>query len=216
VILEEERDGKHRLGHRPEEPVHRLIRWIHRRRPVLTALVVLAALGHALTTGSRPADLIRFDPPMVAVAAWILMVIGAAVRLWGSGNLRKNEEITTTGVYRMVRHPLYLGSLLHFLAFFLTVGNPVSGAILFLILLVLVYYPTMLSEEEFLMDRFPDQYSRYDPPPRLCLDLRRLRESLATDRFEFDAAYRNLGFRSMWLFVFLPALLWLLDRIHGS
>jgi protein-S-isoprenylcysteine O-methyltransferase Ste14 len=194
----------------------RLVRWIHRRRPALTAVVVLAAPAHALLTGALPADMLRLDPPGRTALAWLLVTLGFAVRLWGSGNLRKNEEITDAGIYVMVRHPLYLGSLSLFLAYFLTVGDPMVGVLLFLLLVGCVYYPTMLSEEEYLTLKFPAQFSRYRPPPRLLPDPRRLGEALRSDRFEAAAAYRNLGFRSAWAVVALPAFLLLLAWVQGA
>ena len=194
----------------------RLIRWIHRRRPILTAIIVLAALAHSLASGATPADLLdpasgwRFWP------AWILMLTGVGIRLWGSGNLRKNQEITAVGVYVLVRHPLYLGSLAFLLSYFLTIGNPVVGLILFLLLVVGVYYPTMRSEEEELGMVFPDQFSGYRPPPRFYPDLSRLGDALRTDRFTFGAAYRNLGLRSLWFLIALPALLRIVTLLQES
>jgi hypothetical protein len=178
--------------------------------------VVLAAPAHALLTGTLPADMVRLDPPGRTALAWMLIAFGFGVRLWGSGNLRKNQEITDVGIYVMVRHPLYLGSLSLFLAYFLTVGDPLVGFFLFLFLVSCVYYPTMLSEEEYLTLKFPGQFSRYRPPPRLLPDLRRLGEALRSDRFEAAAAYRNLGFRSAWAAVALPAFLLLLAWLQGA
>lgn len=195
------------------------IRWIHRRRPLLTALVVLAAPAITLATAAQPLDLLQAETSGRFILAWGLMVFGVVVRLWGSGNLRKNQEITDTGVYALVRHPLYVGSLCFFLAYYLTVGDPWVGLLLFAILVAFVYYPTMLGEEEYLTLKYPAQVARYNAPPRLLPDIRRVPEALRTDRFESAAAYRNLGFRSLWFLLALPVflkLLILLDNRLGS
>ncbi|MEX2571982.1 MAG: methyltransferase [Gemmatimonadota bacterium] len=180
---------------------------------MLTALIVLIAPAHTLLTSATPADLLDPSPSVRFILPWALMLLGVGVRLWGSGNLRKNQEITASGVYILVRHPLYVGSLALFLAYFLTVGEPWLGCLLFAFLVGLVYYPTMLSEEEYLTFKFPKQFAGYDPPPRLLPDPRRLGEALRTDRFETRSAYRNLGFRSAWFLLGLPlflrALSWL-------
>lgn len=147
----------------------RLVRWIHRRRPILTAILVLAALAHSLATRATPADLLDPVSGWRFWAAWLLMLCGVGIRLWGSGNLRKNQEITAVGIYVLVRHPLYLGSLAFLLSYFLTVGDPAVGAILFFILAAGVYYPTMRSEEEELRMVFPGQYAGYSPPPASTL-----------------------------------------------
>src|SRR5690606_14280620 len=113
-----------------------------------------------------------------------------------------------------VRHPLYVGSLAFFLAYFLTVGDIWIGLALYATLVLLVYYPTMLGEEEYLTLKFPDQFSQYRPPPRLLPDLRRLPDALSSDRFDFSEAYRNLGFRGGWFLLALPAFLRLLRWIQ--
>src|SRR5690606_24967404 len=82
------------------------IRWIHRRRPLLTALLVLIAPAHTLVSGAEPVDLLSMRVNARFLFAWILMLFGFGVRLWGSGNLRKNQEITCSGIYVLVRHPL--------------------------------------------------------------------------------------------------------------
>lgn len=42
----------------------------------------------------------------------LLLVAGAALRVWATGHLVKNEELTISGPYAYVRHPLYAGALL--------------------------------------------------------------------------------------------------------
>gem|GEM_PF-2604285 len=187
-----------------------LVRSIRRRRPALTALIVLAAPAHTLATGARPVDLLTPSGDPRFIAAWLLMVLGVAIRIWGSGNLRKNQEITGTGIYSMVRHPLYVGSLAMFLAFFLTVGDLLVGIGLFVVLVALVYYPTMLSEEEYLALKFPEQAPSREKLPRLVPDPRRLGEATRTDRFSISAANTNLGVRSIGFLIALPVFLHLL------
>jgi len=191
------------------------IRWIHRRRPLLTALFVLAVIGLALLDRDPPADLLRPRLSALFLIPWLLMLYGVGIRIWGAGNLRKNQEITRTGIYRMVRHPLYVGSLAMFLAMFLTVGNALTGLILFVAMVVLVYYPTMLDEEAYLETNFPEQTSGYLHLPRLVPNLLRLPEAMETDRFTFRTAYDNLGIRSAGFLIALPVLLEGLRWIEG-
>ncbi|CAN5781474.1 hypothetical protein BH23GEM6_BH23GEM6_00380 [soil metagenome] len=192
-----------------------LIRAIRRRRPALTALAVLAAPAHTLITGARPVDLLSPSGDPRFIAAWLLMVLGVGIRIWGSGNLRKNQEITQTGIYRMVGHPLYVGSLAMFLAFFLTVGDLLVGVGLWVVLVALVYYPTMLSEEEYLSLKFPEQARSRARLPRLLPDPRRLPEATRTDRFTFTAANTNLGVRSLGFLIALPVVLRLIMLLQG-
>ena len=52
-----------------------------------------------------------------------LAVSGLMLRCWGAGHLVKNDFLTTSGPYRYVRHPLYLGTLLIGIGFALIVGG---------------------------------------------------------------------------------------------
>ena len=40
-----------------------------------------------------------------------LALAGESLRLWATGHLNKNAELTVTGPYAYLRHPLYLGTL---------------------------------------------------------------------------------------------------------
>ena len=41
----------------------------------------------------------------------LLLVAGAALRVWATGHLVKNQELTISGPYAHLRHPLYAGAL---------------------------------------------------------------------------------------------------------
>lgn len=202
----------------PTPGVSPRVRWIHRRRPVLTAVLVVAALANVLVRRIPPVDLLAPRASLEFGLPWALMLVGVAVRMWGSGNLRKNQEITRTGIYRMIRHPLYLGSLCFFFAYFLALGDPVVGTLLFTLLVGGVYYPTMLSEEAHLAEKFPDQAEQYHHLGRLFPRLSALPEALDTDRFTLRAAWGNLGLRTLWFLVLLPlflaAVAWIQERTH--
>lgn len=201
---------------RPAEPAaiasqtSPLVQWVHRRRPLLTAVFVVAALLAARYDGRAPADVLTPRAEPLFWLPWLLLAVGVWVRIWGAGNLRKNREITRTGVYQLVRHPLYLGSLLMFLAFFITVGHPWVGAALWLAMVVLVYYPTMMDEEAHLARLFPEQTAEYAHLPRLLPNPARLALARRTDRFTWRAAYDNYGLRSLGFLPALPAVLELL------
>jgi protein-S-isoprenylcysteine O-methyltransferase Ste14 len=206
------REGPAAPGRRAVPP---LARRIHGRRPLLTALFVAAAIGTALLDPAPPARLLEPSASLPFLLAWTLMLLGAVVRIWGAGNLRKDEEISSTGVYRMLRHPLYLGNLSFLLAFFLAVGDPWVGAALFTALVVVVYYPTMLVEEDRLWRDFPGQAAEYDRRPRLLPDPRRFPEALRSDRFSFGAARLNLGLRGVGFLVVVACGLELLRWVEA-
>jgi protein-S-isoprenylcysteine O-methyltransferase Ste14 len=87
--------------------------WMHdNRRSMTTALVVCAAVVSVLT---RPAMTEGTWPEqLIDGVAWAMVGTGVALRLWATVFIggQKNRQLVTTGPYRVVRHPLYLGSAL--------------------------------------------------------------------------------------------------------
>ncbi|MFQ5455525.1 MAG: methyltransferase family protein [Nitrospirota bacterium] len=53
----------------------------------------------------------------------IIALIGEVLRIWATGHLRKNKEVTTTGPYAYVKNPLYLGTFLIMLGFCIIARN---------------------------------------------------------------------------------------------
>ncbi|MBI3264592.1 MAG: isoprenylcysteine carboxylmethyltransferase family protein [Acidobacteria bacterium] len=44
------------------------------------------------------------------VAGLAVAAVGEAIRFWAAGHLEKGREVTASGPYRWVEHPLYIGS----------------------------------------------------------------------------------------------------------
>ncbi len=97
------------------------------------------------------------------VAGSILVFLGEAIRIWASGHLQRNKEVTTSGPYSYVRDPLYLGR------FFLLVGFCIMGWGYDWILLIiglgvffLQYMPRKYRKEMARLERlFGDEYKEY-------------------------------------------------------
>ena len=178
--------------------------WISRRRGLLSVVLGLIALAYALWGKAGPMDLLGPDASPYWFLPWTLAFAGAGVRIWGAGNLAKNKEVTRTGIYRMVRHPLYLGNCLIFLAFLLTLDGPLVGSLLFLGVLLFLHYPPMLQEEARLAQEYPEQYEAMKGTPRLLPNVLKVREALATDCFRLERVRRNYGLRGLWGPLLLP------------
>lgn len=96
----------------------------------------------------------------------IVVAAGLAVRAIASGQLRKNEQLATTGPYSYTRNPLYLGSILIGVGFALA-AKSVWIWLLLMAFFVLIYVPVIRSEESFLRSAFPDFVSYCARVPRL-------------------------------------------------
>jgi rfaE bifunctional protein nucleotidyltransferase chain/domain len=76
---------------------------------------------------------------------------GELLRVWGAGHLQKAREVTTSGPYRFVRHPLYLGSSVMGLGFAIASGRLASALVVLAYLAITM--PTTARREEASLDR---------------------------------------------------------------
>jgi protein-S-isoprenylcysteine O-methyltransferase Ste14 len=96
----------------------------------------------------------------------ILVVPGILLRGYASGHVTKNVQLTTTGPYGYTRNPLYFGSIL--IAFgFAIAARSLWIALVFLVLFLLIYWPVIVDEEEYLRTQFPDYDAYAARVPRL-------------------------------------------------
>jgi len=93
-----------------------------------------------------------------------LVIPGVLIRALASGQLQKNEQLATAGLYAYTRNPLYLGSLILSIGFALASRSWwIVGGIV--VLFFAIYLPVIRGEEIFLRERFPefDDYARQVP-----------------------------------------------------
>jgi len=98
--------------------------------------------------------------PSSILAGLGIAIVGEAVRVWASGHIDKGVEITRSGPYRFVRHPLYLGSTLMGLGFMVAAASPIVVGIVAAYLGVTLA-AAMRTEEAVLDRRFAGEYSAY-------------------------------------------------------
>ncbi|HXD05952.1 MAG TPA: isoprenylcysteine carboxylmethyltransferase family protein [Burkholderiaceae bacterium] len=95
--------------------------------------------------------------------AGLLFTVWARVHLagnWsGTVTLKAGHELVTTGPYRLVRHPIYTGLLLAFLASALALGEW-RGVLAFAIVAAALWRKLRL-EERWMREAFGETYERY-------------------------------------------------------
>ena len=129
---------------------------------------------------------------VLAAPTWMSCLLGGIVaasgemlRVWAAGHIQKGREITRSGPYRFVRHPLYLGSTLMAVGFAVAARRPV---ILLLVVgyLGLTLWAAIRTEEAALNTKFTGEYDKY-----------RRREATPLDRpFAWSQAWENREYRS--------------------
>jgi protein-S-isoprenylcysteine O-methyltransferase Ste14 len=70
------------------------------------------------------------------------------------------DELNVTGIYSLLRHPLYLGNFFMWLGPVLFLRS-VEAALLFLLIYWLYYERIMFAEEQFLRSKFGDIYDKW-------------------------------------------------------
>jgi protein-S-isoprenylcysteine O-methyltransferase Ste14 len=113
------------------------------------------------------------DRPAIPAIAWLGVVTLCAAlflfyrshsdlgRNWSiSLEIRKDHRIVTTGVYRLVRHPMYSSFFLLALAQMLLLPNWFAGAA-GLVGIGALYGYRVRQEEQMMLERFGDDYRRY-------------------------------------------------------
>ena len=105
----------------------------------------------------------NFVPLYVRLVLLGLSLVGA-VYLIRSGHIVVRPEerpvgVVTTGAFKYVRHPIYLGSLLTYLGLAISTGSVLSLALIVGISLFYNYIANY--EEEVLQARFGEEYGRY-------------------------------------------------------
>lgn len=134
--------------------------WLFKRRGYLPVFILLLALVYyALKdfTDYHPSpfrDLVYLGVSLLGLAIRIITV-GQTPKGTSGRNIKKQraEELNTTGIYSVVRHPLYLGNLIIWLGIALFLES-VWCLLLFLLLFWLYYERIMFAEEMFLREKF--------------------------------------------------------------
>jgi protein-S-isoprenylcysteine O-methyltransferase Ste14 len=154
--------------------MNRVMRWLARRR---------VALGFA--AGVIALWLARPTPWSLALGAAVA-IAGELLRIWAAGHLEKGREVTSSGPYRWMRHPLYAGSTIA------GIGLAIGAASWLVVVLVASYLTITLTaavatEEADLTKRFGEAYPAY----------REGRTSTEIRRFSFARAMRNREYRAV-------------------
>lgn len=143
--------------------------WLFRRRsylPLLLFLIVVPAMwGFRYPEGSETLDQF-WELFCLAVSLLGLAIRGYAVGTTPSGTSGRNthgqvaSQLNSTGLYSVVRHPLYLGN------FFMWLGVALFPRVWWLAVIVsllfwLYYERIMFAEEEFLRKKFGAEYEEW-------------------------------------------------------
>jgi protein-S-isoprenylcysteine O-methyltransferase Ste14 len=169
-------------------------------------IATLARFRVALGFVSGVLVLVLAQPTGRSLAAGMsIAALGEAIRIWAAGHLRKSREVTVSGPYRWVAHPLYVGSSVMGLGLAIASAS-VPVAVLIAVYLVSTLTAAIKSEEAFLRRTFGDQYDLY----RNGVAAKRRERGAASRRpFSLDQAMANREYRAvLGLVITVLLLIW--------
>lgn len=142
--------------------------WLFKYRSFLPLIVLFIGTVLYLRTEIYPETFILEETPYeiyYETIALIISLIGLFIRVYTVGHTPKNtsgrnttqgqvaDTLNTTGIYSIVRHPLYLGNFLMWFGPTMLTGH--FWFIIAFVLLYWVYYERiMFAEEQFLRNKF--------------------------------------------------------------
>lgn len=123
-----------------------------------------------------------------------LIMSGLALRSVAAGILHKRTQLTTTGPYGFVRHPLYIGSFMMMLGFCALIDDSENLWFVLGPMLALYIYRTLL-EERTLSAEFGDQWDQYAKTVPRFIPRRWPKNSFAT--WKLDQWLRNREYNAV-------------------
>ncbi|MDR3608294.1 MAG: isoprenylcysteine carboxylmethyltransferase family protein [Oligoflexia bacterium] len=151
----------------------------------------------------------------------ILCFLGATLRFWASGYLRKDSRPAVGGPYAWVRNPLYLGTYLMALGTAWAIQNYVLLAVI-TVLFAAIYHFIILDEETKLTRIFGEPYAIYRsavprffprPWPAKHSMLEKVNPEADHWRFSYEIAVKNKAMEAYYSFAgligFVALIAWL-------
>lgn len=192
--------------------------YLFRNRSYLPLAFVLVGLAVALYGESQEPEgaestLSEYWEFLCLMVCWVGLIIrvktvGHTPPNTSGRNTKEGQiaaELNTTGLYSLVRHPLYLGNFFMWLGIALLTRN-FWFVVAFILLYILYYERIMYAEEVFLIDRFAGEYLTWSArTPAIVPNFKHYRK--AKYPFNWKKIFRKEknGFAAIF------ALIWLFD-----
>lgn len=157
-----------------QEELEKQGNWLFRNRSTIPLLIVFSGIlvfvWTALHPGNYPVKQGNFSSFYVYICLMVSL-IGLGIRIFTVGYTPANtsgrntasqlaDELNSTGIYSLVRHPLYLGNFFMWLGPVLYTGNFWFVAVV--CLFYWIYYERiMFAEEQFLRRKFGERYTSW-------------------------------------------------------
>jgi protein-S-isoprenylcysteine O-methyltransferase Ste14 len=148
----------------------------------IVLLIVTLSIGIGFANSGNVPRLLKFpfDISFWSIVGLILLFAGLSIRWISINTLKKyftanltiqeGHKLITTGIYKYIRHPSYLGGLFCFAGFGVALDNYISLFLIFFVnliaLLIRIDY-----EEKILMNKFESEFEEYKKRTKKLLPL---------------------------------------------
>jgi protein-S-isoprenylcysteine O-methyltransferase Ste14 len=219
--------------------------WLFKRRSWLPVFMIVAGI-FVMYLGNRQAILFDMRDELIFLG---VSLFGQIIRILTVGFTPKNtsgkntsngqlaDELNVTGIYSLVRHPLYLGNFFMWLGPVLFLRS-ISFTIVFGLLYWLYYERIMFAEEQFLRRKFGEIYDKWSVkvhpfipysfkfiPPKLSFSVRTVLKQeynsfvniflifTLLDIFRNYFLMERIYLTKMWIYLFVSAfIIWIVVR----
>jgi protein-S-isoprenylcysteine O-methyltransferase Ste14 len=125
----------------------------------ISVVVFVLLVVEDLLVGIKPHDIADWHDRR-SVFGLTLVLVGLMLRSWAAGTLLKSFQLTTTGLYSLIRNPLYVGSFIMMLGFCQLIDDPEN---VFFVLgpFLAIYLLKVRDEERILSKNFGLQWQSY-------------------------------------------------------
>jgi len=165
--------------------VRKVMRFLRKKRRGMAYVIFLFLVLKDILIDRKPHKIFSIFPDMEAIVGLIVMGMGSSLRCWALGSIDK-RQLTCSGPYAHIRHPLYLGSFLIMLGCCFILNHYLNFIVITLYF-GLVYSSTIILEEEKLREKFGKAYAEYsERVPRFIPKLRS-----GTDRKEKGFSWKQ-------------------------
>ena len=129
---------------------------------LVAPLIVIFSNGLTVADYEITTSLRIIGASVFTVSLWLLWRSHAdlATNFSPSLFIRKNHTLVSTGIYRKIRHPMYLSFLMWAIGQSLLIANWVAGP-LGLLAFLLIYLFRVEREEQQLLNQFGAEYAQY-------------------------------------------------------
>jgi protein-S-isoprenylcysteine O-methyltransferase Ste14 len=145
------------------------VREARQNRWVISVFSIIGFLNAYLPAYTDRRGLWTIDSDTIRWLGVILFAAGGTLRIWpvfvlgyrfsGLVAIQPGHTLVTSGIYRIIRHPSYLGLLINSLGWSLTFRSAVG--VLLTLLLILPLFARISAEENLLRSQFGDEYDAY-------------------------------------------------------